>query len=123
MRYNATWVIVDDDEGGSRMNDRRPEDFAWMGESLVKNSLRNDFEFDEAKASVKQGDGEDFAIVATHVGTEGIVDALRRVEGILDEVIFASQRGEAQRGHQSSSFGFGEDTAKVCDGGARKACE
>jgi hypothetical protein len=68
MRYNATRVIVHDDEGGSRMNDRRLEDFARMSESLVKNSLRNDFEFDEAKASVKQGDGEHFAIVATHVG-------------------------------------------------------
>ena len=37
----------------------------------------------------------------------------------MGEGIFASQRGEAQRGHQSSSFGFGEDTAKVCDRGAR----
>src|SRR5271165_15719 len=105
------------------MNDRRLEDFAWMGESLVNNSLRNGFEFDEAKASVQESDGEDFAIVAAHFRTESIVDSLGRVEGLLDEVIFASQGGEAQRGHQSSSFGFGEDTAKVCDGGTRKACE
>jgi hypothetical protein len=40
------------------MNDRRLEDFAWMGESLVNNSLRNGFEFDEAKASVEESDGE-----------------------------------------------------------------
>jgi hypothetical protein len=41
------------------MNDRRLEDFAWMGESLVNNSLRNGFEFDKAKASVEESDGED----------------------------------------------------------------
>ncbi len=96
-RRIAGGMIVNDDDGVGRVNDRRAENFARVGGRFVQRSERDFLHADELQFRIEQDDPERLLVEGAELWTEQGVDALRRVQRLFVELLAGEPRTESER--------------------------